>query len=39
VADSGPQPSRQSAEMAVLEAIERGELTVDEGLARLNELN
>jgi hypothetical protein len=38
VADSGPQPSRQSAEMAVLEAIERGELTVDEGLARLNEL-
>ncbi len=29
---------RQSAEMAVLEAIERGELTVDEGLARLNEL-
>ncbi len=38
VADAPVQPPRQSAEMAVLEAIERGELTVDEGLARLNEL-
>lgn len=39
VADAGGPSPRQSAEMAVLEAIERGELTVDEGLARLNELN
>jgi hypothetical protein len=39
VTDSTSPTPRQSAEMAVLEAIERGELTVDEGLARLNELN
>ena len=31
VADGGSTTPRQSAEMAVLEAIERGELTVDEG--------
>jgi hypothetical protein len=32
------QAPRQSGEMAVLEAIERGEMSVDEGLQRLAEL-
>jgi hypothetical protein len=32
---SGP---RKSAEMTILEAIESGEMSVDEGLRRLNEL-
>lgn len=36
--DAESQAPRQTAEMAVLEAIERGEMTVDEGLQRLAEL-
>ncbi|MDQ2805937.1 MAG: DUF4097 domain-containing protein [Chloroflexota bacterium] len=37
-AEAAPASPRPSAEMSILEAIERGELTVDEGLRRLAEL-
>ena len=37
-AEQTPGAPRQSAEMAILEAIERGELSVEDGLARLAEL-
>lgn len=37
-AEATPAAPRPSAEMSILEAIERGELTVDEGLRRLAEL-
>ncbi len=37
-AEAAPPAPRPSAEMSILEAIERGELTVDDGLRRLAEL-